>query len=40
VVITEKPKLGRISEDARGVAKALSVSADKIHLKAKTERGR
>ena len=40
VVVTEKPKLGpHFPKMREALAKALSVSADKIHLKAKTNEG-
>jgi len=40
VVITEKPKLGpHFTKMREALAKALGVSADKIHLKAKTNEG-
>jgi 2-C-methyl-D-erythritol 2,4-cyclodiphosphate synthase len=40
VVITEKPKLGpHFSKMREALAKALGVSAEKIHLKAKTNEG-
>src|SRR3981189_3111217 len=40
VVITEKPKLGpHFPKMREALAKALSVSAEKIHLKAKTNEG-
>ena len=40
VVITEKPKLGpHFPKMREALAKALGVSADKIHLKAKTNEG-
>jgi 2-C-methyl-D-erythritol 2,4-cyclodiphosphate synthase len=40
VVITEKPKLGpHFPEMREALAKSLGVSADKIHLKAKTNEG-
>jgi 2-C-methyl-D-erythritol 2,4-cyclodiphosphate synthase len=40
VVITEEPKLGpHFPKMREALAKALSVSAEKIHLKAKTNEG-
>ena len=40
VVITEKPKLGpHFPKMREALAKALSISTDKIHLKAKTNEG-
>ncbi|HET9994718.1 MAG TPA: 2-C-methyl-D-erythritol 2,4-cyclodiphosphate synthase [Candidatus Acidoferrum sp.] len=40
VVITEKPKLGpHFSKMREALAKSLGVSAEKIHLKAKTNEG-
>ena len=40
MVITEKPKLGpHFPKMREALAKALSVGAEKIHLKAKTNEG-